>query len=158
MRIRSFIAAASALVLSGLLPAAPLAAQEVSWLLFAALNGASEVPGPGDPGGFGISTVVLTWDELGGYTACFTIAATGLSTPAVAAHIHPGRADVAGPVIVPFEAPGPISSGCVPVETALGYQIAADPEAFYVNVHTSQLPAGAIRGQLMNPMMMDMGM
>lgn len=155
MRFRTLAAATAALITTSVLPASA-GAQQVSWLLEASLTGAAEVPGPGDPGGAGVAAVVLTWDPEAGYTACFTLAVVGLSTPAVAAHIHPGRADVAGPVAVPFEAPNPTASNCVPVSSEIGDQLATDPEAFYVNVHTSQFPGGAVRGQLTNPRAMMM--
>lgn len=40
------------------------------------------------------------------------------------------------------------SSGCTTVTTALARAIRRNPRRFYVNVHTTQYAAGAIRGQL----------
>jgi hypothetical protein len=68
----------------------------------------------------------------------------------VAAHIHKGPAGVAAPVVFGFFNPPamPVNSGCRSGARALLAAIAADPEAFYVNVHTSLHPGGAGRGQL----------
>jgi hypothetical protein len=62
---------------------------------------------------------------------------------------HPRwAADVAGPVVVGLTAPNAfgISFGCT--TSPVADQIAADPSAYYVNVHTVDFPAGAVRGQL----------
>jgi hypothetical protein len=121
-------------------------------LLAATLKGAREVPGPGDPDGRGRAFV-----RLGGGKACFVLEWSRISAP-VAAHIHQGRAGVAGPVVVPFfqpgtnaaSLPGTLSAvaGCVDVDPGLAGRIAASPRDWYVNIHTADFPAGAIRGQL----------
>ena len=50
---------------------------------------------------------------------------------------------------MPFATPGPSSAtGCVNVDPAVAQQILDNPGDFYVNVHTSDFPNGAIRGQL----------
>jgi hypothetical protein len=73
------------------------------------------------------------------------------TTPAVAAHIHLAPVGVNGPIVVPLaplNAQGK-SSGCVAnVDAALAANIAAHPEQYYVNVHTTANPGGDIRGQL----------
>jgi hypothetical protein len=38
--------------------------------------------------------------------------------------------------------------GCVTVDAALAQDLAANPRNYYVNVHTTDHPAGEIRGQL----------
>ncbi len=65
---------------------------------------------------------------------------------------------MAGPVVVLFfqpgtnaaSLPGTLSSvaGCVDVDPALAGRIAASPRDWYVNIHTADFAAGAIRGQL----------
>jgi CHRD domain len=121
-------------------------------LLAASLRGAKEVPGPGDPDGRGRAFV-----RLAGGKACFVLEWSKINAP-IAAHIHEGRAGVAGPVVVLFFQPGTnaaslpdtLSSvaGCVDVDRGLARKIAANPSGYYVNIHTTDFPDGAIRGQL----------
>ena len=128
--------------------------------LAATLKGANEVPGPGDPDGRGRAFVGLAGDR-----ACFALEWSGIGAP-TAAHIHDGRAGVAGPVVVLFfqpgtnaaSLPGTLSSvaGCVDVDPALARRIAARPRDWYVNIHTADFPAGAIRGQLHRPGHLDL--
>jgi len=64
---------------------------------------------------------------------------------------HPSRrADCERPVVVPFQAPAANgnSDGCVTATAALIDEIIATPANFYVNVHTTEHPAGAMRAQL----------
>jgi hypothetical protein len=120
--------------------------------LAATLRGANEVPGPGDPDGRGRAVVRLAGDQ-----ACFLLQWSGIGAP-TASHIHEGRAGVPGPVVVPFFQPGvnaaslpdTLSSvaGCADVDPVLAARIAARPSHWYVNIHTADFPAGAIRGQL----------
>jgi hypothetical protein len=144
---------AAALVLGlGLLGAPWAAASGKATLLAASLNGANEFPGPGDPDGRGRAFV-----RLAGGKACFLLEWSGITAP-TAAHIHPGRAGTAGGVAVAFFQPATNAAtlpptlhavaGCVAVERALARAIAASPRDYYVNIHTAELPGGAIRGQL----------
>jgi hypothetical protein len=111
------------------------------------LSGALEAPGPGDPDGSG--TAVLTINPGQG-EVCFLITVTGITLPATAAHIHVGPAGVAGPVVVGLAPPGAngTAAGCVAAPREGLLQILHAPEAYYVNVHTTDFPAGAVRGQL----------
>jgi len=121
--------------------------------LAAVLSGANEVDSQGAankgaPAGSGVATITLkpTLNQI-----CYTIAVTGVTLPAAAAHIHVGAAGANGNVVVPLTAPDASgkASGCVSnVATALINTIAANPAGYYVNVHTSDFPAGAVRGQL----------
>jgi hypothetical protein len=55
-----------------------------------------------------------------------------------------------GPIVVPLAAPDAtgVSSGCVSADPELIKAIRQNPEAYYVNVHNADFPAGALRGQL----------
>jgi hypothetical protein len=111
------------------------------------LSGAAEVPGPGDPDGSG--SVSLTINP-GQEEVCFEISVTGIMLPATGAHIHIGAPDAFGGVVVPLTPPGAdgTSSGCVTDVRADLLAILQDPDNYYVNVHTTDFPAGALRGQL----------
>jgi CHRD domain len=120
--------------------------------LFAVLLGGNEVSDDGqanvgDPDGVGSATVLFAATTL-----CFGLTVNNLDEPS-AAHIHQERAGVNGPIVVPLTAPANgdpgASSGCIPdVDPDLVEEIRTHPGEFYVNVHTEQFPAGAIRGQL----------
>jgi hypothetical protein len=116
-------------------------------VLTANLTGAAEVPGPGDPDGSGIAKIRLFPDSN---LVCFSIRAEDITLPALAAHIHVGGADVAGPIVVTLAPPDASGSvkGCATADEALIRAIYNDPSAYYVNVHTTDYPGGAIRGQL----------
>ncbi len=79
---------------------------------------------------------------------CYTLGVGSLASPTMA-HIHRGDAQTAGPVVVPLANPvHDIADTCAPVAPALVSEILANPAGFYVNVHTTQYPKGAIRAQL----------
>lgn len=113
--------------------------------LFANLSGAQEVPGPGDPDATGAAIVTLHAREG---RVCATISLAQVGTP-VMAHIHEGRIGVAGPVLIdltPAVTGGARCTGGVS-PTLIG-KIQRHPARYYVNVHTTAYPAGALRGQL----------
>ncbi len=109
------------------------------------LSGANEVCGQtqvcGDPDGRGVAVVVIfPARDL----VCWAISWRNIEPPTLA-HIHgPAPAGQFTGVVVDFTAS--IRHGCVVDDTADA--IVADPDLYYVNVHTSAFPAGAIRGQL----------
>jgi hypothetical protein len=109
------------------------------------LTGAAEVPGPGDADGVGIAGVTVNVHRA---KVCYALAVKHIE-PATAAHIHRGPVGVAGPVVVPLDPPSDgFSAACVTVDRQLATEIANDPSGFYINVHNTNFPAGAIRGQL----------
>ena len=122
--------------------------------LFAVLLGGNEVgatgqANAGDSNAVGAATVLFDND---GTTLCFTIIVNNLDAPN-AAHIHRGLAGVNGPILVTLIAPATgnpgTSSDCIAgVDSALASEIRGNPGRFYINVHTTNFPNGAIRGQL----------
>jgi hypothetical protein len=113
-------------------------------VLRAEMTGGQEVPGPGDPDGFGRATIILIPPD----TICYVLTAQHIE-PATAAHIHEAPPGDFGPVVVPLDPPTfGVSSDCTSADPALVANIAANPAEYYVNVHNEDYPAGAIRGQL----------
>jgi CHRD domain len=115
--------------------------------LAATMTGASERPGPGDPDVTGTATIRVT-PGLG--RVCFVLNVANITLPAAAAHIHIAPPTDPGPIVVTLVAPDAsgTSQGCVSTTRALVKAILKNPSAYYVNVHTSDYPAGAVRGQL----------
>jgi len=111
-----------------------------------AMTGDTESPA-GDPVGTGTATVRL---RAGQGQVCFSFDVQNLTLPAVGAHIHRGAAGASGPIVVGLVAPGSsgASRGCVSAARASVAGILAAPSQYYVNVHTTDFQAGAIRGQL----------
>jgi hypothetical protein len=119
-------------------------------LLIANLTGAAERPGPGDPDGGGLA--IVTINQAQGQL-CYTVVVWNITLPATGSHIHLAPPDVPGPIVVPLANPGPggLAQGCVSVEASLLANLAANPGAYYLNVHTvPDYAAGAVRGQLRN--------
>jgi hypothetical protein len=114
--------------------------------LSAALLGGNEVP-PADPDGSGTAVVTL---NSGRGLVCFEISVSNVALPAIGAHIHQGEVGVNGPIVVvltPPDASG-TSNGCVGADRGLIKDIRKNPAGYYVNVHTTEFPGGAIRDQL----------
>ncbi|MEO6260230.1 MAG: CHRD domain-containing protein [Thermoanaerobaculia bacterium] len=114
----------------------------------ATLTGSNE-PDGGDTDATGFATV-----SISGTTVNYLIVANNTST-ITNAHIHRGSTSgvvIGFPVagsnpLTPFI--GGVAVGSVgPVDQALINEILANPNAFYVNVHSSEKPGGAVRGNL----------
>ncbi|HZD19001.1 MAG TPA: CHRD domain-containing protein [Actinomycetota bacterium] len=139
-----------ALAALALLPAGTAAA-DGGRPLAAALTGAAEVPGPGDPDASGSASIAL---NQGQGTVCFDLSWADVDGTVLAAHIHTGTSDVVGPPVVPlfvgaaFEGTDGTSGCTQDVDRDLIKAIRQDPSAYYVNVHSTTFPAGAVRGQL----------
>jgi CHRD domain-containing protein len=121
-----------------------LAAATKSQQLSAKLTAAREVPKPtGVPAGAtGTFTGTLTGKKLK-----FKLTFSHLSGKGLAAHIHKGKAGVAGPVLVPLC--GPCKSGVTKTITvSSAARNAIEAKRAYVNVHTAKNANGEIRGQV----------
>jgi hypothetical protein len=84
-------------------------------------------------------------------TVCFLTRWRNIDGTVVAAHIHNGVAGVPAGVVVPLFA-GQFAGtdqlrGCV-AGNGWTDDINANPAGFYVNIHSTTFPAGAIRAQL----------
>ena len=153
---------------------APLAfAGHLNTLLNAELDGRQEVNTSGnnaivgDPRGRGEAYVFGI--DANPDTLCYNLQVKRIGELELApqpgvrmAHIHAGKRGENGPVVANLAWPqGGQSADCldginqrtrfaasVPDVRALIADILANPDRYYVNVHNSQYPAGAIRGQL----------
>ena len=114
------------------------------------LLGSNEVPDPGDPDGSGRARVRIN-DAKG--TVCFRLSWEDIAAP-TAAHIHEGTKNEAGDIVVTlFQGALPETidgvNGCVGAQSPeLLDDIQKNPRQYYVNVHSEDFPAGALRGQL----------
>jgi hypothetical protein len=110
----------------------------------ATLLGSSEVP-PADPDGHGEARIAIN-DATNQVCTHLEVRDIGAVT---AAHIHRGVAGVNGPVVIALDAPDDNDSNdCDTVADSLVDELRHNPSGFYVNVHTTDYPDGAIRGQI----------
>lgn len=113
--------------------------------LFAVMTGAKEVGEKGDSNGRGSFTAIVAGGKL-----CFGLTVRDISKP-IAAHIHKGGSKANGGIVVtlkhPSSSPG-ASGACVAAKSAVSAAILKNPAGYYVNVHTQDFGAGAMRGQL----------
>lgn len=124
-------------------PAAPAAPAATSGKLVAVLLGDLVVGDDGDPDGKGSATITIDGGKL-----CYDVEYHRLA-PVTMAHIHAGAAGKTGDPVVPLKLDrDEYIKGCTVVAPELAAALLAKPDDFYVNVHTTELPKGAIRGQL----------
>ena len=109
------------------------------------MTGAAETPA-GAPAGTAKAVVTVS-PKLG--KVCWTFKSlSGVSSPTFA-HIHLGAAKTSGNIVLPLSTGATLlTKGCVPASTTLINAIAANPHAYYVNIHSKQYPSGAVRAQL----------
>jgi hypothetical protein len=133
------MAAGSAAVVAAMVAMVPASASSAI-----PMNGGQEAD-RGDAGGHGFFSYTLEGTEF-----CWTLSWQGIDDP-LAGHVHVAPRQVAGPIVIDLDTDGvggPDTSGCREISSTLAEAIAADPGAYYVNVHNAAFPAGAIRGQL----------
>lgn len=153
---------------------APIAiAGHLNTLLNADLDGRQEVNTSGntaivgDPNGrgefyvFGIDSVGPTDNSR---VLCYNLQVKRIAELELApgngraAHIHKGKAGENGPVVANLawpqdgQAADCLDARLRPTQFPLGDSVVADikanPEGYYVNVHNTEFPGGAVRGQL----------
>ena len=130
-------------------------AQDLAPTTFVAvLSAENEVPGcpAGEESGAAGRAIVRIDEDTGEIT--YRVVARrlpGTIAGSPGAHIHVGAAGDMGPVVQGLDRTGR-ERGLVATGTAtnpaLAEAIVADPANYYVNVHTTVCPGGAIRGQL----------
>src|SRR5207253_2264172 len=120
-------------------------AAAAGWVKSVALLGTNERP-TGDPDGTGNAVIRVRPDNQ----VCYRLAVQNITLPAVGAHIHKGPATATGPIVIPFTAPGATgtSTACTAADPTLVADLMANPASYYVNVHSTQFPGGAVRAQL----------
>lgn len=105
------------------------------------------VPVAGQEGGRGTATVALVPERR---ELCFEIEVEGLGE-VVGAHLHEAPVGVTGEVVLALTAPSTgdaTAAGCVNAPGSQLDRITREPGRFYVDVHSSARPEGAVRGQL----------
>lgn len=129
----------------------PASAQATLHFFSIALNGANEVtaggvPNQGDLDGSGNADLIID-DSVVPHTIAWNISVANIGLPLTGAHIHFGAKTTTGPVRIDFSAQL-TGSGLADADLA---GVLADPTGWYVNLHNSSFPAGAIRGQIPEP-------
>lgn len=102
----------------------------------------------GDADGVGEARLTI---NAGQGEVCWETTVSGVALPASASHIHHAPVLTQGPIVVflsPPDAAGEAKGCATGLDRELLQHILTSPEEFYVNVHTSEFPAGAVRGQL----------
>jgi hypothetical protein len=113
----------------------------------ATLTGAAEVPGPGDTNGAGLFEARV---NPGTGRICYDLDASSIDN-ATAAHIHKGAAGASGDVVLTLDTPDgddDDSEECQDIDRGLAQALIQNTDQYYVNIHTTEFPNGAIRGQL----------
>jgi CHRD domain-containing protein len=137
--VRRYIAVA-VLVAAASLPALAFGSSAKTVRLEAKLAGSNEVPKAG--GAKGEAYIQIT-----GTKVCWQFQDLHGFTGAAASHIHKAPVGKPGPVLVPLGA-GFKKTGCTTAPAGVTRAIVANPKAYYVNIHTTKFPGGALRGQL----------
>jgi hypothetical protein len=111
------------------------------------LTGKQEVPkNSGDPDATGIALLTLYRNGR----LCYVVRVRNVTGDITAAHIHEGLPGRDGPVAAPLAVPSWFGSVamCTDIGAKLAKRIWAAPHRYYLNVHSSTHPDGALRGQL----------
>lgn len=113
----------------------------------ARMTGDQEVPKAGAKGGKGLARLDVDPYES---RVCYELSYEGIGKP-TGGHIHRGERGTNGPVVVDFDIARNGDRACVPGNPRALRDMQAQPQHYYVNLHTAQFPDGAIRGQVDYP-------
>ncbi len=126
-------------------------------VLGAALEDENEVP-PVDAGAAGVAALRI---NTASNVICSTLAVEkgpedGTFAGSPGAHVHEAPVGENGPIVQPLPVPSDEaderngrSGSCFPADALLDLdELVEDPAGYYVNVHTTEYPAGIVRGQL----------
>jgi len=109
-----------------------------------ALAGGNETP-RGAPKGTGTAVIAIH----GRSVVCWRFAHLHGFANATFAHIHIGAKGKSGNIVVPLSTGSRLHHrGCVSVSPALIKAIERRPHSYYVNIHSTAYPGGAVRAQL----------
>ncbi len=132
------------LVASGMI-AAPALAQDNLAFVGASMFGEYEVGGGAGEEASGDFSAEL---DLDSGMICYMLEIDGIDD-FTAAHIHKAPEGTNGPPVMTLELMGPEGDDvCAQADVDLLKDIAKNKAGYYINVHTTAFPAGAIRGQL----------
>jgi hypothetical protein len=154
-RFVSIIVVLTTLMLLSAMSVAPAAAKSANATVVyrLSLSGAEEVCDPVTAcGGDGTGEAILIVNPNAD-TVCILARWRDVEGTVVAAHIHEAPDGVAGPIVVPLFHAGTMLEGddmthvCMD-GMGLTDDINADPAEYYVNIHSTAFPAGALRAQL----------
>jgi hypothetical protein len=117
--------------------------------LGAVMTGSQEVPATTSPG-YGNFTMTL---DAAHANATVTITVANLGANITGYHVHNAPAGSNGSIVFNIQGLGGTFTngkltGTFPITPSIATDMLANPQNYYANVHTSQFPGGAIRGQL----------
>jgi len=112
--------------------------------LTAQLSGDNVVPAPGDSDGTGTATFTL---NPGQGELTYNISVSNVDN-ITGIHIHKADSTSAGPVVIPLTSSGELSGTVSDIDKAMMQDIMKNPSGYYVQIHSTDYPNGAVRGQL----------
>lgn len=120
---------------------------------------AGGVPNQGDPDGSAVGTVLLDNGTGSGTTGSvtFNLTLANLDLPLSAWHIHTGGPTTTGSPLINFGNPETLRSGNLLSGTVSGLSatdlttVMGNPNGFYLNIHNTPFPGGAVRDQVPEP-------
>ena len=122
-----------------------LPAQAAPVQMTANMTADEEVPQKGPAGATGGATLDIKSDTN---EICYTFVTQSLNEAVTQGHIHKGAKGAAGDVFINLNVAGDNLKGCVTSEAAKIQALLADPQGYYVNLHSEAHPMGVLRGQL----------